>query len=71
MEYFKLRYNEENYSKAYRQYRKVWVEENIVPIVIVLAILIIVPLVIGRIRLIKFQIATADIFNIRHKETEE
>lgn len=71
MEYFKLKYDDENYSKAYRQYRKIWVEEHIVPVVIVLAVLILVPLIIGRIRFIKYQIATADIFKIRNNKQSE
>lgn len=63
MDYFKLKWDDENYSKAFKQYRKEWVEENIVAIVAVLGVLIVLPLVIGRIRKIKFEIDTADIFN--------
>lgn len=66
MEYFELKYDEDNWSKAYRQYRKVWVEENIVPIVIVILALFLIPLSIGRVKSIKHEIAIADIF----KETK-
>lgn len=62
LEYFELKYDRDNYSKAYKQYRKVWVEENIVLIVILLAVIIFVPLIVGRLKRIKFQIDTADIF---------
>ena len=62
MEYFKLKWDDENYSKAFKQYRKIWVEENIVWIVAGIVLLFAVPLTIGRIRKIKFEIDTADIF---------
>lgn len=62
MEYFELKYDDVNWSKAYRQYRKIWVEENIVPIVIVLLLLFLVPLSIGKVKSIKHEIEIADIF---------
>ena len=62
MEYFELKYDAENYSKAYQQYRKIWVEENIGTIAIVLLILILIPLGIGKVKKIKHEIDTADIF---------
>ena len=64
MEYFKLKYDDENYSKAYRQYRKIWVEDHIVIIVIVLLVLFLVPTIIGKIKSIKYEFATADIFKV-------
>ena len=62
MDYFELKYDEENYSKAYKQYRKEWVEENIVIIVIVILAVFLIPLGIGKVRSIKREIDTADIF---------
>ncbi len=62
MDYFKLKWDAENYSKAFQYYRKEWVEENIVWIVIALGVVIVVPLVIGKIKKIKWEIDTADIF---------
>jgi len=62
MDYFELKWDAENYSKAFQYYRKEWVEENILWIVIVLAVIIIVPLVVGKIKKIKWEIDTADIF---------
>lgn len=64
MEYFELKYDADNYSKAYKQYRKEWVEDNIVAVVIVILLLFVVPLVIGRIKMLKFQIATSDAFKV-------
>ena len=62
MDYFELKWDAENYSKAFQYYRKEWVEENIIWIIIALGVLIVVPLVIGRIKKIKHEIDTADIF---------
>lgn len=62
MEYFELKYDADNYSKAYKQYRKQWVEEHIGIIVIVLLLLFLIPLSIGRIKEIKHEIDIADIF---------
>lgn len=62
MDYFKLKWDADNYSKAFQQYRKIWVEENIAWIIAGLAVVIIIPLVIGKIRKIKYEIDTADIF---------
>ena len=64
MEYFELKHDAENYSKAFKQYRKQWVEENIVIIVIVILVLVLVPLGIGRLKMIKHEIDTADIFQL-------
>lgn len=62
MDYFELKYDDDNYSKAYKQYRKEWVEEHIVIIVIVLLVVFLVPISIGRIKEIKHEIDIADIF---------
>lgn len=62
MDYFELKYDDENYSKAYKQYRKEWVEDNIVIIVIVILAAFLIPMSIGRIKKIKREIDTADIF---------
>lgn len=64
MKYFETKYDAENYSKAFKQYRKEWVEDNIVVIVIVILALFIVPLSIGRTKAIKHEIDTADIFKL-------
>ncbi len=64
MEYFELKYDDENYSKAYKQYRKEWVEEHIFVIVVVILALFLIPLSIGKIRSIKRDIDTADIFTL-------
>ena len=62
MDYFELKWDEDNYSKALKQYRKEWVEEHIVMIIAVLSVVIILPLAIGKVKKIKHEIDTADIF---------
>lgn len=62
MDYFELKYDAENWSKAYKQYRKEWVEEHIVIIVIVLLALFLIPMGIGKIKSLKYEIDHADIF---------
>lgn len=53
MRYFKLANDEVNYSKAFQEQRKIWVEENIGWIFVVLALGLSLPLVIGRLRKIR------------------
>lgn len=62
MEYFELKLDEDNYSRAYKQYRKEWVEEHIVVIVIVILALFLIPMGIGKVKKIKHEIDVADIF---------
>lgn len=62
MDYFELKYDDENYSKAFKQYRKQWIEKNLVIIVAVILVLFLVPLGIGRVKQIKHEIDIADIF---------
>lgn len=62
MDYFKLKYDDDNYSKAFKQYRKQWVEDHIGVIFAVVALLLVVPLAIGRIKRIRWEIDKADIF---------
>lgn len=64
MDYFELKYDDDNYSKAYKQYRKEWVGDHIVIIVVVILVIFLVPLSIGKIRDIKHEIDIADIFRI-------
>ena len=67
MKYFELKYDDDNYSKAYKQYRKIWVEEHIFWIVLVILALFLIPLSIGKIKSIRHEIDTADIFVIEKK----
>lgn len=62
MDYFKLKWDDENYSKAFKQYRKEWVEEHIVWIVAGFFLILCVPLAVGKVKKIKHEIDVADIF---------
>jgi len=62
MDYFELKYDDENYSKAYKQYRKEWVEDNIVIIVIVILALFLVPMIVGKVKAVRKEIDTDSFF---------
>ena len=62
MDYFELKYDADNYSKAYKKHRKEFVEDHIVLIVIVILALFLIPLGIGRVKFIKYQIQISDAF---------
>lgn len=64
MEYFELKWDGENYSRAFKQYRKQWVEEHIVLIFLAVFLVLCLPLIIGKIKKIKHEIDTADIFKV-------
>lgn len=64
LEYFELKWDADNYSKAFKQYRKIWVEEHIVPIFIIVFLVLCLPLIIGKLKKIKEEIDTADIFKV-------
>ena len=67
MEYFELKYDRENYSKAYKQYRKQWVEEHIAVIIGVVLALFLIPLIIGKLRSWKHEIDTDEYFLMQEK----
>ena len=62
MDYFELKYDDENYSKAYKQYRKQWVEEHIVWIVVFILAIFLIPMAIGKRKALIYEVENADIF---------
>ncbi len=56
MEYFKMAHDRENYGRVFKLYRKEWIEKNILWIFLGLAVLLIVPLVIGRVKRMKWEV---------------
>lgn len=62
MKYFKLKWDTENYSKAFKQYRKIWVEEHIGLIFFVAFLLFILPMIVEKVKNTKWEIDTAEIF---------
>ena len=68
MEYFEVKYDDENYSKAFKQYRKEWVEDHIVWIIVGILVLFLVPMGIGKIRALKHEIDTDEYFQMQEKK---
>ena len=56
MKYFKMAYDQENYGRAYRYFRKDRIEDNIIWVVVIIAVLLIVPLILKRIRKMKWEV---------------
>ncbi len=56
MDYFKLAHDRENYGRAFKLWRKEWVEANIWWILVLLAAVLIIPLVIGKVKKIKGEV---------------
>lgn len=66
MDYFEMAHDRENYGRAFRLYRKVWVEENIGWIVILLAAVMIIPLVRRSIKKVRMEVEMYE-RNLVHK----
>lgn len=64
MDYFELKYDAENYSKAFQQFRKGWIKQNIAWIIVVIVLLFAIPMIIGKIKKIRYEIDIADIFRV-------
>ena len=56
MEFFEKAHDRNNYGEAFKLYRKIWVEKNIWWIVLILAVVLIVPLALGRIKKAKWEV---------------
>ena len=56
MEYFEMAYDRDNYGRAFKYYRKQWVEQNILWIVILIGAVVIIPLVIGKAKKMKWEV---------------
>ena len=56
MDYFQMAHDRENYGRAYRYYRKILVEKNIGWIVAGAACLLIIPLAVGRVKKMKWEV---------------
>ena len=56
MSYFKMAHDRSNYGRAFKLYRKVWVEKNIWWIVLAAAVILIVPLALGRRKRMKWEV---------------
>lgn len=56
MDYFKMAMDRDNYGRAFRFYRKVWVEENIGWLVLLVAAVLIIPVVRSKIRKMRMEV---------------
>ena len=65
MEYFRLAHDNENYGRAFKLYRKEWVEKNVWWILLILAGVIIIPLVIGKVKKTKWEVVMHEQSKIR------
>ena len=65
MEHFKNAHDRENYGRAFRYYRKEWVEQNIGWIVLVLAVLLLIPVIKRTIEKIKWEVAAYESRQVR------
>ncbi len=65
MDWFKLAHDRENYGRAFKLYRKDWVEQNIWWIILIVAVLLIVPLVLGRVKRTKWEVVMHEHSKVR------
>ncbi len=56
MDYFKMAYDRDNYGRAFRFWRKVWVEENIWWMITLIACVLIIPLVIRMVKKMRMEV---------------
>ena len=68
MEYFKLAHDNENYGRAFKLYRKQWVEKNVWWILLILAAVLIVPLMIGRVKRMKWEVIMHEHSKVRRND---
>lgn len=57
MDHFKMAHDRDNYGRAFRYYRKDWVEQNIWWILIIVVALLLIPVIKGAIRKVKGEVA--------------
>ncbi len=68
MKYFEIKYDDDNWSKAFKEYRKEWVQSHLFITVLVLLLIFLVPLGIEKFRNMKIEIATSDVFRFPDPE---
>ncbi len=68
MEYFEIKYDADNWSKAFKEYRKEWVQSHLFLTVFVLLLIFLIPLSIEKYRDMRVEIATSDVFRFPDPE---
>lgn len=66
MGYFKRAHDREDYGRAFKQYRKIWIEKNILWIVLILAAVLIIPLILGRVKKMKWEVMMHEHNKVHH-----
>ena len=65
MDFFQRAHAREEYGRAFKQYRKQWVEKNIWWIVLIVAALLLIPLAIGRAKRMKWEVVMHEHSKVR------
>ena len=65
MKYFKMAHDRESYGRVFKLYRKEWVEKNIGWIIAILAGVLIIPLILGRFKRMKWEVIMHEHSKIR------
>ena len=66
MDYFERAHAREEYGRAFKQYRKIWIEKNVWWIVLLIALALIVPLILGRIKRMKWEVIMHEHSKVRN-----
>ena len=66
MDYFERAHDRDDYGRAFKQYRKIWIEKNVLWIVLILAVLLLIPLILGRIRKMRWEVIMHEHSKVRH-----
>lgn len=56
MEYFEMAHDRDDYGRAFKLYRKYWVEQNIGWIIAIIVVLLLIPVVSGIIKKMKWEV---------------
>ena len=65
MDYFRLAHDRQNYGRAFKYYRKEWIERNAVWIAAVLLVAIVIPLFAGKLRKMRGEVEAYEQSRIR------
>ena len=66
MDYFERAHDRDDYGRAFKQYRKIWIEKNVLWIVLILAVLLLIPLILGRIKKMRWEVIMHEHSKVRH-----
>jgi DNA-binding beta-propeller fold protein YncE len=66
MDYFERAHDRDDYGRAFKQYRKIWIEKNVLWVVLILAVLLLIPLILGRIKKMRWEVIMHEHSKVRH-----